>query len=80
MDKNYYQYHPVVDVDVEDTVKLYHGSNELIDDDSNENIHLYHIPDFHTFIFFKHIIFSSKQINLPWIIKNMIIIFNWCTF
>jgi hypothetical protein len=51
MDKNYYQYHPVVHVDVEDNVKLFHDSNELIDDDSNVNIDLYHILDFHTFDF-----------------------------
>jgi hypothetical protein len=51
MDKNYYQYHLVVHVDVEDNVMLFHDSNDLIDDDSNEDIDLDHIPDFHTFIF-----------------------------
>jgi hypothetical protein len=79
MDKNYYRCHPVVHVDVEDSLKLFHDSNELIDDDSNVNIDLHHIPDFHTLIF-KNMIFLSYKMNLPGIIKNMIIIFNWCTF
>jgi hypothetical protein len=51
MDKNYYQYHLVVHVDVEDNVMLFHDSNDLIDDDSNVDIDLDRIPDFHTFIF-----------------------------
>jgi len=66
-------------VDVEDNVKPFHDSNELIDDDSNVNIDPNHIPDFHTLKRFLNL-FSKIDFNLPWIIKYMIIIFNWCTF
>ena len=48
LDKNYFQYRPVVRDDAEDNSLLFLDSNEQVDDDSNDNIDHYRIEDFRT--------------------------------